>query len=145
MWKAYRVDSSDSTDLLFSVKKSKFYHIKKNLDVFLASNITENICDFKIKEIYHDKSCIICRGDSENIIAEMHMNKAIEGKVRGKHTFSVTVYPNIDYAFVIAIRVVFYEINNPNSRKGDGCGGTGGGDGGGGNGGGCGGGGGGGE
>ncbi|KAI3927107.1 hypothetical protein MKX01_029875 [Papaver californicum] len=69
-WKVYRGDSKESKDLLFSVKKSKFSQINKtNLDVFLASNTTEVVCDFKIEQTYDEKSCVIYRGNSDNIIA----------------------------------------------------------------------------
>ncbi|MCL7022616.1 hypothetical protein MKW94_023223 [Papaver nudicaule] len=64
----------------------------------------------------------------------MQKNKAIRDKVRGKDTFSVTISPNVDYAFVIAMRVVLNEFNYSSNN-----GGGGGADGGGGGGGGCGG------
>ncbi|MCL7029347.1 hypothetical protein MKW94_029365 [Papaver nudicaule] len=130
-WKVYRGDSSDPKDLLFSVKISKFFQWKTNLDVFLASNTTEDVCDFKVKQNFSQKSCFIYRGNSDNPIAEMHKNKAIRDKVRGKDTFSVTISPNVDYAFVM--RVVLNEFNYSSNGGGGGA------DGGGGGGGGCGG------
>ncbi|KAI3971786.1 hypothetical protein MKW92_020802 [Papaver armeniacum] len=132
-WKVYRGDSTDSKDLLFTVRESKFFQLKTNLDVFLASNTAEDVCDFKIKQRDRKKTCFIYRGNSDNIIAEMHKNKAVRDKVRGKDTYSVTVNPNVDYAFVIAMRVVLNEFNQPKNTGGGGV------DGGGGGGGGCGG------
>ncbi|MCL7042337.1 hypothetical protein MKW94_011429 [Papaver nudicaule] len=79
-------------------------------------------------------SCVIYRGNSDNIIAEMHRNKTVQDKVGGMKQFSVTIYPNVDYIFVIALSVVLNEIN-----VGGGDGGAVGGGGGGGCGGGCGG------
>ncbi|KAI3925203.1 hypothetical protein MKW92_024042 [Papaver armeniacum] len=114
-WKVYRGDSSNSRDLLFSVKKSRHLQCKIRLDVFLASNTTKDICDFKIKQTYNEKSCVIYRGNSGNIIAEMHKNKAVRDKVRGEDTFSVTICPNVDYAFVIAMGAVLNEVNTPSS------------------------------
>ncbi|XP_026384607.1 protein LURP-one-related 15-like [Papaver somniferum] len=122
-WKAHNGDSSDSKDLLFTIKKSKYLQLKIELDVFLASNTTENVCDFKIKQNYSEKSCVIYRGDSDNIIAEVHKNKISRDKIRGKDRFSATVYPDVDYAFVIAMRAVLNEINTL-SRAGGGSGGT---------------------
>ncbi|KAI3841405.1 hypothetical protein MKX03_000032 [Papaver bracteatum] len=110
-WKVYRGDSSDSKDRLFTVKKSHSLQFKTELDVFLASNTTEDVCDFKIKQTFRQKSCVIYRGNSDNIIAEMHKNKAVRDKVPGKDTSSVTVYPNVDYAFVIAMFAVLDEVN----------------------------------
>ncbi|KAI3926105.1 hypothetical protein MKW98_028241 [Papaver atlanticum] len=119
-WKVYRGDSSNSENLLFSVKNSKALQIKTNLDVFLASNTNEHICDFKVKQNYSEKSCVVYRGGSgsENIIAEMHKEKTVQGKVLGKDTFSVTIHPNVDYAFIIALRVVLDEMNKA-AKRGD--------------------------
>ncbi|KAI3927108.1 hypothetical protein MKX01_029876 [Papaver californicum] len=58
----------------------------------------------------------------------MHKNKAVRDKVRGKDTFSVTVKPDVDYAFVVTMRPVLDEINyTPNSGGGEGGDGDGGG------------------
>ncbi|KAI3841398.1 hypothetical protein MKX03_000025 [Papaver bracteatum] len=59
----------------------------------------------------------------------MHKNKTVQ--VNGKDQFSATVYPNVDYAFVIALFVVLDQINAPSSSGdvdftssgGGGCGG----------------------
>ncbi|KAI3958070.1 hypothetical protein MKW98_020712 [Papaver atlanticum] len=73
-WKIYRGDSTGSKDLLFSVKKSQHpIKFKTELDVFLSSNTTEDLCDFKISQTYSENSCVIYRGDSDNIIAEVYV------------------------------------------------------------------------
>ncbi|RZC55818.1 hypothetical protein C5167_014678 [Papaver somniferum] len=64
-------------------------------------------------------------GISDNIIAEMHKNKAIQDKVRVKDTYSLTVYPNVDYAFLVAMCAVLDKINTPRNRSGGGGGGGG--------------------
>ncbi|MCL7044018.1 hypothetical protein MKW94_013101, partial [Papaver nudicaule] len=69
-WQVYRGDSSDSKNLLFSVKKSKLVQFKTQLDVFLASNTAEHVCDFKIQGNYFERSCAIYHGNSGNIIAQ---------------------------------------------------------------------------
>ncbi|KAI3927111.1 hypothetical protein MKX01_029879 [Papaver californicum] len=129
-WKVYRGNSSSSKNLLFTVKRSKFLQFKTRLDVFLSYNKAEDVCDFKIKQNYSRKSCFIYQGNSNNhLIAEMHKNKTVQ--VHGKDRFSSTVYPNVDYAFVIALFVVLDEINAPSSsgdsdftgNGGGGCGG----------------------
>ncbi|MCL7046773.1 hypothetical protein MKW94_024482 [Papaver nudicaule] len=117
-WNVYRGDSSNSKNLLFTVKKSSILQIKTNLDVFLASNKSEDVCDFKVKQNYSEKSCAIYQGKSKNIIAEMHKKKKVHGKAFGKDTFSVTIRPNVDYAFIIALRVVVDEMNKA-SKRGD--------------------------
>ncbi|KAI3910470.1 hypothetical protein MKX01_034864 [Papaver californicum] len=119
-WKVYRGDSSSSKNLLFTVKKSSCLQFKTKLDVFLASNKAKDVCDFKVKQNYSEKSCVIYRGKSKNIIAEMHKKKT--GKVSGKDTFSVTIQPNTDYAFIIALRMVVDEMNKASERGDSGVG-----------------------
>ncbi|KAI3958085.1 hypothetical protein MKW98_020727 [Papaver atlanticum] len=116
-WKVYRGDSSDSKDLLFTVKKSHYLQFKIELDVFLASNTTEDVCNFKVKQNLSEKSCVIYQGNSDNIIAEMHKNKDVRDKVHGKDTFLVTVNQNVDCAFVVAIGAVLNEVNTPSSMS----------------------------
>jgi hypothetical protein len=42
---------------------------------------------------------------------QMHKKHNLESIVLGKDTFSVTVYPNVDYAFIVALVVILEEIN----------------------------------
>ncbi|KAL5550680.1 hypothetical protein UlMin_000856 [Ulmus minor] len=63
-WEVYRGDSSDSKDLLFSAKKSSLIQFKTELDVFLAANTKEDVCDFKIKGSWFDRSCTIFLGNT---------------------------------------------------------------------------------
>ncbi|KAL2509815.1 Protein LURP-one-related 15 [Forsythia ovata] len=48
-WQVYRGESTDAKNLLFSVKKSSLLQFRTKLDVFLASNTAENVCDFRIE------------------------------------------------------------------------------------------------
>eukprot|EP00262_Sarcandra_glabra_P003490 TRINITY_DN14228_c0_g1_i1.p1 TRINITY_DN14228_c0_g1~~TRINITY_DN14228_c0_g1_i1.p1 ORF type:complete len:208 (-),score=9.83 TRINITY_DN14228_c0_g1_i1:216-839(-) len=116
-WQVFRGDSSDSKDLLFTVKKSSLMQIKTSLDVFLASNISENVCDFKIKGSYFERSCAIYSGESNVIVAQMSKKHTVKNIVLGKDTFGVTVYPNVDYAFVVALIVILDEINKDRSDE----------------------------
>ncbi|KAA8517492.1 hypothetical protein F0562_017878 [Nyssa sinensis] len=70
-WQVFRGDSSDSKDLLFSVKKSSLIQFKTQLDVFLATNTKEEVCDFKVKGSWLERSCAIYAGDSPTIIAQV--------------------------------------------------------------------------
>ncbi|KAI3958088.1 hypothetical protein MKW98_020730 [Papaver atlanticum] len=133
-WKVYTGDSSNSKNLLFSVKRSKYIQFKIELDVFLASNKAEDVCDFKIMQNYSQKSCFIYQGNSNNnIISEICKNNNKTVQVRGKDRFLATIHPNVDCAFIIALRVIFNEISKPSSSRGygyagvDGGGGCGGG------------------
>ncbi|KAF7142318.1 hypothetical protein RHSIM_Rhsim05G0227700 [Rhododendron simsii] len=43
---------------------------------------------------------------------KMHKKLSVQGLVLGKDNFAVTVFPNVDYAFIVALVVVLEEINN---------------------------------
>ncbi|XP_073275085.1 protein LURP-one-related 15-like [Primulina huaijiensis] len=116
-WVVFRGDSTDSKDLLFSVKKSSLLQMKTKLDVFLASNPGEELCDFRIEGSWFERSCVIYAGNSSNIIAQMHRKHSAQSILLGKDTFGVTVYPNVDYAFIVALVVILEEINEDRSGE----------------------------
>ncbi|KAL8257319.1 hypothetical protein R6Q59_029360 [Mikania micrantha] len=111
-WVIFMEGSSGSKDLIFSAKKSSLIQLKTYLDMFLACNKNENVCDFKVKGSWFDRSCTIYAGDGTTIIAQMHKKHTIESIALGKDTFSVMVYPNVDYDFIVALVVIIHEINN---------------------------------
>lgn len=41
----------------------------------------------------------------------MHKKQNIQSVLLGKDNFSITVYPNIDYAFIVALIVILDDIN----------------------------------
>ncbi|KAL1819061.1 hypothetical protein ACET3Z_013930 [Daucus carota] len=117
-WEVYRGDSKDSRDLLFTVKKSSLLQVKTQLDVFLASNTSEHNCDFKIKGSWFERSCTIYAGTTSTVIAQMHKRHSVSSIVLGKDKFAVTVYPHVDYAFIVALIVILEEINEARSNEG---------------------------
>ncbi|KAK4782834.1 hypothetical protein SAY86_007208 [Trapa natans] len=110
-WQVFRGESSDSKDMIFSAKKSSLIQFKTELDVFLAANTKEDAPDFKLKGSWLDRSCTIFTGNNSTIIAQMHKKHTLQSVVLGRDTFSLTVYPNIDHAFISALIVIFEEIN----------------------------------
>ncbi|PIN01904.1 hypothetical protein CDL12_25589 [Handroanthus impetiginosus] len=116
-WQVFRGESTDAKDLLFSVKKSSLIQFKTKLDVCLASNTKEEKCDFKIEGSWLERSCVIYAGNSNNIIAQMHKKHTAQSILLGKDTFGVTVYPNVDYAFIVALVVILEEINEDRSGE----------------------------
>lgn len=42
----------------------------------------------------------------------MHKKQNIQSVLLGKDNFSITVYPNIDYAFIVALIVILDDIND---------------------------------
>ncbi|KAL8102111.1 protein LURP-one-related 15-like [Apium graveolens] len=116
-WKVYRGDSNDSRDLIFTVKRSSLFQIKTQLYVFLASNTSKDNRDFKIKGSWSEKSCTISAGKSSTVIAQMHKKNSISNDLLGKDKFAVTVYPHVDYAFIVALVVILEEINGENKNN----------------------------
>ncbi|XP_012569043.1 protein LURP-one-related 10-like [Cicer arietinum] len=111
-WEAYRGESTNAKDLIFTLKRSSLIQFKTKLDVFLASNTKENVCDFKVKGSWFERSCIVYAGESNNVVAQMHKKHTVKSLLIGKDHFMVTVYPNVDYAFIVALIVILDEIND---------------------------------
>ncbi|XP_050379421.1 protein LURP-one-related 15-like [Argentina anserina] len=116
-WKIYRGDSTDSRNLIFSVKKSSVVQWKTNLHVFLAHNQAEHTPDFKVKGSWFERSCVVFAGKSKssNIVAQVRINYTVTSVLFGKDNFRVTVYPGVDQAFIVALIVILDEINSSGS------------------------------
>jgi hypothetical protein len=69
-WEAFRGESKEEKDLLFTAKKSKLFQFKTELDIFLANNKGE-VPDFKVKGGYGESSCSILLGDSNAMLAQV--------------------------------------------------------------------------
>ncbi|KAG6745376.1 hypothetical protein NC652_037026 [Populus alba x Populus x berolinensis] len=105
-WEAFRGESKEENDLLFTAKKSKQSQSKTEVDVFLGNNKGE-VPDFKVKEGYSKSSRSILLRDSNTMIAQVH----------GGHTLAIM--PNVDYAFIVALVVVILEgIKADDHREG---------------------------
>nr|CAB3456129.1 unnamed protein product [Digitaria exilis]CAB3503295.1 unnamed protein product [Digitaria exilis] len=115
-WKVYRGDSTNSGDLLFTVKRTSFFQMKTSLGVFLARNTSEQVCDFKIKGSYFERSCAFYRGNTDIMIAQMKRKFTVSNVLLGKDTFLVTVFPHVDYVFIAALVVILDEIDRDRSQ-----------------------------
>ncbi|RDX86584.1 Protein LURP-one-related 15, partial [Mucuna pruriens] len=115
-WQAFRGESTDPKDLIFSLKRSSLIQLKTKLDVFLAHNTKEDVCDFKVKGSWFERSCVIYAGESNTIVAQMHKKHTVQSILIGKDHFMVTVYPNIDHAFIVALIVILDEINREDNE-----------------------------
>lgn len=47
----------------------------------------------------------------------MHKRQTVQSVALGKESFTVTVHPNIDYAFVVALILILEEINQDKRRN----------------------------
>ncbi|KAK3227448.1 hypothetical protein Dsin_007310 [Dipteronia sinensis] len=117
-WQVFRGESTDQKDLIFTAKRSSMFQLKTKLDVFLANNTKEDVCDFKVKGSWFERSCVVYAGESDTIVAQMHKKHTVQSILIGKDKFMVTVYPNIDYAFIIALIVILDAINKEDSGSG---------------------------
>nr|CAB3492718.1 unnamed protein product [Digitaria exilis] len=108
-WKVFRGDSTSRRDLLFTVVKPSVIQLRGStkVSVFLASNDAEQACDFRITGSYHDGACAVSLGDSDTIDRRFSVVSAL----LGKNTYSVTVNPGIDYAFIVALVVILDEMH----------------------------------
>lgn len=50
------------------------------------------------------------------MLLQMHKKHTVQSLLIGKDRFMVTVYPNIDYAFIVALIVILDEINEDDSE-----------------------------
>ncbi|XP_062167479.1 protein LURP-one-related 15-like [Alnus glutinosa] len=111
-WQVFRGESVEESNLIFSVKRSSILQLKAKLHVFLANNTKEDVCDFKVEGSWSERSCVVYAGESSSIIAQMHKKETAKSVLIGKDNFSVTIYPNVDYAFIVALVVILDGINN---------------------------------
>nr|XP_043619878.1 protein LURP-one-related 15-like [Erigeron canadensis] len=109
-WQAFKGDSTNHKDLLFSVKKSSTPKDEIDLDVFLVKNKEETVCDCKILGEWETKSCTIYAQDGSTVLAGVHEKQNIMNVEHGKDTFGITVYPEVDYVFIVALVVILTEI-----------------------------------
>lgn len=72
-WQAFRGESKEMKDLIFSVKRSSMFQLKTKFEVFLASNIKEETCDFKVKGSWFEQSCVVYAGESLHIVAQVSL------------------------------------------------------------------------
>uniref|UniRef100_A0A0D9WWZ7 Tubby C-terminal domain-containing protein n=1 Tax=Leersia perrieri TaxID=77586 RepID=A0A0D9WWZ7_9ORYZ len=110
-WEVFRGNSEDASDLLFTVRRTTYYPKPKlEVDVFLASNTSQNACDFRVRCSYLRKSCTIYLGGSNTVIAQMSRTIGLSDWVFGASKFRVTVFPHVDYVFVMVIAMILDEI-----------------------------------
>lgn len=110
-WQVFKGESSEEKDLMFTVKRSSMIQLKTKLDVFLANNPKEDVCDFRVEGSWLERSCVVYSGQSNTILAQMHKKHSVESVLLGKTKFMVTVYPNVDYAFIVALIAILDGIN----------------------------------
>ncbi|CAA7016141.1 unnamed protein product [Microthlaspi erraticum] len=117
-WQVFRGKSTDQNDLVYTLKRSSMIQIlKPKLDIFLAQNKEMKICDFHVKGSWIDRSCTVYAGKSDGpIVAQMHKKHTAQSIILGKSNFSVSVFPNVDFAFIVSLIVILDDINKEDSE-----------------------------
>ncbi|KAJ1288674.1 hypothetical protein BS78_02G105900 [Paspalum vaginatum] len=111
-WEAYRGDSSKSSDLLFTAKKSSIFQpFNTEMYIYLASNTSHEVCDFKMNGSFKERACSFYLGDSDTLIAQMHREHSVQSTVLGRDHYAVTVFPNADYVFISTLVVILQELH----------------------------------
>ncbi|KAJ9160383.1 hypothetical protein P3X46_025790 [Hevea brasiliensis] len=108
-WLVHQGESSERNDLLFSVQRSHPFQVKTRLDVSLASNINEDISNFQVVGCYSSQSCKVYKDDT--LVAEVNHKFTWGSFLGGSDKFRVQVYPGVDYAFIVALVIIFSEID----------------------------------
>ncbi|KXG34728.1 hypothetical protein SORBI_3002G082700 [Sorghum bicolor] len=106
----FRGDNTDASDLLFTVKKASIFQ-KIEVDVFLGGNSAQQVCHFKIKGSYFERSFGFYLGNSDTMVAQINRKYTATNTLLGKGTFVVTVFPHVDYVFIAALVVILDEIH----------------------------------
>ncbi|KDP21697.1 hypothetical protein JCGZ_03368 [Jatropha curcas] len=109
-WKAHEGASSDENSLLFSVRQSHPLQIKKELHVFLA-NLKKKSPDFHVTGSYTSLSFKVFK--SHRLLAEVKHHFTLESFCKGKEKYKVKIYPEVDYAFIVALLVILDENDSP--------------------------------
>ncbi|CAN1812213.1 Protein LURP-one-related 14 [Linum perenne] len=109
-WSAYDQGMITNDNLLFTVKQSHPLQIKKDLNVYLSSGLVD-APDFNVTGSYTSLSFKVYKG--HRILAEVKHNFTLESFYKGKERFTIKVYPEVDYAFIIALLVIIDENDTP--------------------------------
>ncbi|KAJ0243161.1 hypothetical protein HA466_0203830 [Hirschfeldia incana] len=108
-WEVFRGDSTNERDRIYTVKKSTLprTQLKGKFDVFVDPNTGWwRTCDFRIKERWLDRSCVVYSGESDAIVAQMHQNDMMARVLHGHTNYSVRINPNADHAFIASLVVI---------------------------------------
>ncbi|CAN1123085.1 Protein LURP-one-related 15 [Linum perenne] len=125
-WQAFRGDSTDAKDLIFTTKMDSTDMRKAKMGVFLGKNKSEKVWDFKMKGGFFGSSIIYSAPDPSsttvNIVVQVHHPKHHDISDRdqsiysGKDNYMMRIYPNIDYAFIVSLLVILDDIYNLSAR-----------------------------
>ncbi|KAF5775038.1 putative tubby-like protein [Helianthus annuus] len=96
-WNIFRGQSNVDSDMIFTAAKNNMIQNQTYVNVFLGNKTSHNVsCDFHIEGSWSKRNCAFFSGNTSTIIAQMRLAQPPE-------RFMVTISPNVDYAFVVAL------------------------------------------
>nr|XP_043622538.1 protein LURP-one-related 10-like [Erigeron canadensis] len=118
-WNVYRGESKADADTIFSAKKEHALQSKKIcVNVFMANKSnSKGEYDFRVKGNWSKRSCTVYMGDSSTSIAQMNSVQSLETKKVEKDKFTVTISPNVDYVFVVALIAIIDAMKNSDTKE----------------------------
>ncbi|XP_024968612.1 protein LURP-one-related 10-like [Cynara cardunculus var. scolymus] len=116
-WNVFRGDSKADSDMIFSTKTPHMIQFKTKVNVFMANKMSsKNGCDFNIKGSWSKRECTVYMGDSSTTIAQMHEMQPMDNVKFSEDKFMVTIYPNVDYAFVVTLIAIVYAMKSSDTK-----------------------------
>ncbi|CAH8283493.1 unnamed protein product [Eruca vesicaria subsp. sativa] len=116
-WEVYKGESTESEDLLFSVREPNLFSFKTSLDVSLppqqpSTDISSIEPDFRTSGRYIGSSFKLFEPIHNTLLAEVVHDFSWGGLIIGNYSFKVRVNPYVDIAFVIALLVIADDTSN---------------------------------
>ncbi|KAI3781396.1 hypothetical protein L2E82_11410 [Cichorium intybus] len=116
-WNIFRGDSKSKSDIIFTTKTPHMIQFKTCVHVFLANKTSsKGVCDFKIQGSWSKRNCTIFKGDTSTTIAQMYKMQSSENVKFVKNKFMVTIYPRVDYAFVVTLIAIVEAMKSSDTK-----------------------------
>ncbi|CAI9298918.1 unnamed protein product [Lactuca saligna] len=116
-WNVFRGNSKSKSEMIFTTKTPDMMQSMTNVHVHLANKTrSKDVCDFKMTGNWSKRNCTIYMGDTSTTIAQMNKMQSSENIKLVKNKFMVTIYPNVDYAFVVTLIAIVEAMKSSNSN-----------------------------
>uniref|UniRef100_K4A187 Tubby C-terminal domain-containing protein n=1 Tax=Setaria italica TaxID=4555 RepID=K4A187_SETIT len=106
------LDANGNPLLCMREKKSSIIQpFETEMYIYLASNTSHEVCDFKMKGSFKERACSFYLGNTNTLIAQMHRQHSAMSTLLGTDHYGLTVFPNVDYVFISALVVILQELH----------------------------------
>ena len=107
-WQVARGGDFEEENLILSVRKSSLLQFRTHLEVFL--NDEDREADYEVKGNFFSREVDIYNKDGDKI-AELKRKHSLGDTLLDKHTFTVSVEPNVDQAFIATLVIIMDRIH----------------------------------